>query len=713
MTEEEEVGRSLRGLLPEVGRAFFGDFKVLRPGQVEAIPMVLSGSDTVVIAGTGSGKTEAMLAPLVSSRLDGCRSSPRPVIAYVAPTRALVNDIFRRIDGPLSQLGVRAGIRHGERNDLDRVNKPQVIVTTPESLDVLISRNADLLAALSAVVIDEAHQLYNTERGMQLAIVLRRIELRHKRALQVVAASATVADPAQLWAFFRPGAMPRVSQDRTHRPIDNQIRLGLDRDEVCALIASAFDGMPVKILAFAVSRRECDALADTTRTIGGFGESVYAHHSTLSKAERSNVESAFLSSSRAICFATSTLELGIDIGDIDLVVLWGNATGWESITQRIGRGNRRRPHTNVLCVTPREDGQSLASRLGYQAVFRQIARQEFFPGEAVEIYGAAAQQMVAMATSPGRGFISLTEFRQLLEPWPHLDAAATTALSEALVEAEYLKPHPVTNSLGADEKAHELVQTRQAWSNLPISSRTIEIRDGGHVVGTVPANNQVSLAEGEVFILSGRRFQVLSMGWDHVNVRSSSKGPTVSIKYEGGRPSVDPGLVESAWALLTEDPSTGVYPEAASMELRLELASLCHAASHLQIPCCEVDDGFAYVTFAGAGLNRLIPRFFGSEARILDDSILVSEVPLSFESLPIDLAEFGPLLEQFAAYEAAESIFQKLLPAELKRREILSTWRRYGANSHILRRLTQSSLVHTPEVREFARLLSARGARAK
>lgn len=700
-SEVEEATRSLRGLQPAVGKAFFGNFAQLRPAQTEAIPMILSGADTVIIAGTGSGKTEAMLAPVVSRLLDSLLNASGPVIAYVAPTRALVNDVQRRIAMPLRSLDIRCGIRHGERNDLDRVNKPHVLVTTPESLDVLISRNPELLANLAAVIVDEAHQLYNSERGMQLAIVMRRIEMSTGHPLQVVAASATVGDPHELWAFFRPGAVVQVSRDPAHRPIDAQVRIGLTRAKLCQVLARASASRPIKILVFAVSRRECDTLADTMREDGGFGEAVYAHHSTLSKDERARVEKDYLEQRRAICFATSTLELGIDIGDIDLVVLWGTAHGWESLTQRIGRGNRRAQRTEVLCVVPHDEDDGLVARLGYQAALRQVEQQDLYPGHAMEIYGAAAQQIVAVATSPGRGFVPASELRELLEPWPHLTKTSVDRILDALVAREYLKRHPVTNAYSADDQAHELVRQRQAWSNLPLSGRDIEVRDGTHVVGVVPANNQNALTEGETFLLAGRRYQVTQTAWDHISVKATKSSPTVKLAYQGGRPPVDPGLVESAWRLLAEDPARDVFPDLIGEELRSEVSGLSPADTQDAVPYCETAEGFAYATFAGHALNRLIPEYLGISTVAADDCVVVVEQMIDFARLPESLSGFGALLETFAPYETPQSLFQELLPGDLTRGAVLSSWRRFGANDHILRRIRRSTPKRAQEVARF------------
>src|SRR4051794_37110564 len=153
------------GLNPVVGRAFYANFSSLRPAQTAAIAAVNTGDDVVVLAGTGSGKTEAVVAAIVSRYHEVLLDSALPVVVYIAPTRALVNDVFRRLEGAFDRLRIPLGARHGERNDMARVIKPSVLVTTPESLDVMLFKDESLLSEVRALIVDEAHVLYNTQRG--------------------------------------------------------------------------------------------------------------------------------------------------------------------------------------------------------------------------------------------------------------------------------------------------------------------------------------------------------------------------------------------------------------------------------------------------------------------------------------------------------------------------------------------------------------------
>src|SRR5689334_10478068 len=213
----------MSSLAQPVGSAFYGAFKELRPCQREAIRPILEGHDVLLLSPTGSGKTEAVLAPLIQKYAREMRAAAGTTILYITPTRALANDLFRRLLPALEKLNISVGIRHGEQNDLARVRKPNVLITTPESLDVLMVSGERSIASARAIVLDEIHLTYNTQRGFQTATLLRRLELAAGSRHQVIGLSATVADSKDIWAFFRPGIDPVVVREEGRKPLDYHI----------------------------------------------------------------------------------------------------------------------------------------------------------------------------------------------------------------------------------------------------------------------------------------------------------------------------------------------------------------------------------------------------------------------------------------------------------------------------------------------------------
>jgi len=189
--------------LPNTFRTFYGAFPGLHPIQEQAIRPVLDNRDLIIQSATGSGKTEAVLAPCLERIIS---SGSTEAVLYIVPTRALAFDIQRRFASVLyERLGLHFAIRTG---DLKRSGggRPDVMLTTPESLDVMLgSANVDLrgfIQRVCTVIIDEVHPLIHQYRGRQLVYLLHRLERRIGQPLQKIALSATIADPAAVGRFL-------------------------------------------------------------------------------------------------------------------------------------------------------------------------------------------------------------------------------------------------------------------------------------------------------------------------------------------------------------------------------------------------------------------------------------------------------------------------------------------------------------------------------
>ncbi|MEO0971069.1 MAG: DEAD/DEAH box helicase, partial [Cyanobacteria bacterium J06639_18] len=317
-----------------VASAFYGRFTTLRPVQEAAIEPLVNGQNLVLASGTGSGKTEAVLAPLLSLYWRQAAKNGALSILYIAPTKALVNDLEKRLHPPLNKLGLRVGIRHGDRDDLVSGQTPHILVTTPESLEVLFFRKDTALQTIQAVVIDEVHLLYNTQRGLQLSILLQRLKQSLERDLQWAALSATVGRLQDVRDFlFGRAESANFLKFPAHRRIDAHVRYIAHEQSFLKVIDQLTKGIPTKLLIFANSRRECERLVSVLQQEKQLCPFVFMHYSSLSSEVRIETEQKFLSAKTAICVTTSTLELGVDIGDIDAVILWGVPGSVESFLQ--------------------------------------------------------------------------------------------------------------------------------------------------------------------------------------------------------------------------------------------------------------------------------------------------------------------------------------------------------------------------------------------
>ncbi|MDZ4786329.1 MAG: DEAD/DEAH box helicase, partial [bacterium] len=250
---------SIELLERRVASAFYGSFTTLRPVQEAAIEPLVKGQNIVLSSGTGSGKTEAVLAPLLSRYWRKAVTNEALILIYIAPTKALVNDLEKRLYPPLDKLGLRVGIRHGDRDDLVSGQTPHVLVTTPESLEVLLFRKDATLQTVCAVVIDEVHLLYNTQRGLQLSVLLQRLQQSLGQELQWAALSATVGRLSDVRDFlFGSAASAKFLQFPAHRSIDAHVRHIADEASFMKLICKLIEGRQTKLLIFTNSRRECE-----------------------------------------------------------------------------------------------------------------------------------------------------------------------------------------------------------------------------------------------------------------------------------------------------------------------------------------------------------------------------------------------------------------------------------------------------------------------
>jgi ATP-dependent Lhr-like helicase len=685
------------GLDPVVGRAFYGSFSRLRPAQAAAVKAVLSGEDVVVLAGTGSGKTEAVLAPTVSRHLDALVHADSPVILYVAPTRALVNDIYRRIEPILEPIHVRVGVRHGERDDLKRKHAPAVLITTPESLDVLLFKSCEQLKAVRSLIVDEAHLLYNSQRGMQLAILVRRLELLLERSVQVSAMSATVADAEALWEFFRPDIVPHVVKDTSSRVIERTIRIGWTQEKLAKTLGKIRQNRPsgAKVLIFAESRRECDELSAALKDSAALRSSVFVHHSSLSRDERLHTEKRFLELASAICVATSTLELGIDIGNIDVVVLWGAPAGWESFLQRVGRANRRGGAVQLIAVVPERIVTQVQAILGYQALLSQVERGALQASQPLEIYGAVCQQILSIIMA-SKGFYKRSEVMRLLSAWKWITPAVASMILDELVAREILQRHPVQSRFGPASGGYELVDRREIWSNFPLGSREIAIYEGAHEQGRIPGQNLLTLKKGLTFAFGGRKFVVRAIRADRVDVIAAPANASVQvrIRYGGRRPPMDPTLIQEEWRLMVSDSiREDVGSPAEIARIREALAPVL-GMTYSQIPYWREGSSFKYLTCAGMKLNQAISEWAGGNPSSATELTLSVDEPMNFTELPSELHDLAPhLLAVDAMYAGELTVFQNLLPHEILVAERLDWWFKTPALSRALDRLREATLV--------------------
>ncbi len=345
----------LRELLEDEG------FSTPTPAQAQAIPPVMRGENTLLLAPTGMGKTEAAVLPILDELVRIPKEEREGFVAlYVTPLRALNRDILDRLHDWCQFLDITIGVRHGDTTRAERRRQskdpPEFLITTPETLQAVFtgSRLREHLNGTRFVVVDEIHELVGNERGAQLACALERIE-RYRAGFQRVGLSATVGNPEETGEFLVGDGR---SVEIVHVPVGQTLEVSVevpsvtDEDHVladklyCGPREAALVRRIVELveentstLVFVNTRRMAEVLA--TRL--GFWdiEGIGVHHGSLHKDERVRVEEAFKTEEIHGLICTSSMELGIDIGSADFVIQINSPREVARLLQRVGRSGHK------------------------------------------------------------------------------------------------------------------------------------------------------------------------------------------------------------------------------------------------------------------------------------------------------------------------------------------------------------------------------------
>jgi ATP-dependent Lhr-like helicase len=490
----------------------------LRPSQLQAIQPVQRGDSVLLLAPTAGGKTEAAVLPLLSRMAgEGWRGLSA---LYVCPLRALLNNLEPRLQRYASFVGRRAALWHGDVGDAARRrilnDPPDLLLTTPESLEaMMISPRvsvADLLGGVRAVVADELHAFADDDRGWHLLFLLGRIERLAGRHLQRIGLSATIGNPEEMLAWLARGrgghvigpSEPTSDGDVTADyvgPLANAV----------TVLARIFRGE--RRLVFAESRSRVEQVTEGLRAAG---VRTFASHASLSVDERRAAEAAFAAEPDCAIVATSTLELGIDVGDLDRVVQVGAPSSLTSFLQRMGRTGRR-IGASRNCLFLATDDEELLTVLAIATLWREgVVEPVTPPAKPAHIY---AQQVMALALQLGG------VARPDLDIWLSAVAAEVPEADRVAVVRHMLKSCVLADDggvFGLGERG-EREFGRRNFSDLVAAFTTplmLTVRHGTAELGTV---HPTSLARGPrtaapVLLLGGRSWEVIEVDWPHRRV---------------------------------------------------------------------------------------------------------------------------------------------------------------------------------------------------
>lgn len=502
----------------------------LRPVQDLAGEAVLDGKNCLVLAPTAGGKTEASIFPVLA----GLTSQPTSSVGalYIAPIKALLNNQEDRLGLYTEMVGLRRFLWHGDVPQNERkkfLREPsELLMTTPESLEVMLVSPrvpvAELFEGLRYVIIDEVHALAGTDRGAHLMSVLERLARFSPHDVQRIGLSATVGNPEAILGWLQGSSKRgRVVIDPPQSPRPREIRVFLDAtlDDLAARAAEKAKGK--KSLFFCESRALTETVADRMRDRG---TDVFVHHSSVSLEERQLAEDKFARGRDTAIVCTSTLELGIDVGDLDSVFQANAPSTVSSFLQRMGRTGRREgatPNTTFFCDDPESVLQATA--------IVELAKErwvESVPAQ-TRCWPALVHQLFAQALQFG-GIGRERAWEQLarVPDFSGIDASEFDEMVDYMVRREFLFEAGGLLSLGARaEKVYGRKNFMELYAVFSSPQFYRVVTSGGQEIGSLEQSFVDDLvAEMTSFLLGGRAWLAADISHQQrvVTVRPAPRG---------------------------------------------------------------------------------------------------------------------------------------------------------------------------------------------
>lgn len=581
----------------------------LRPVQALSTEAILDGANCVVLAPTAGGKTEAAFLPLLSKMdLEDWRGVS---VLYIAPIRALLNNQEARLSTLTGLIGRRAGKWHGDvkagarRRMID--DPPDVLAITPESLEAMLLSTRTparrFLAHVRAVVIDEVHAFAGDDRGSHLVALLERVSRIAEADLQRIGLSATVGDPEVIVRWLSGSSM------RPQRIVDpggarKPPKLALDfvgtLDNAALLIERLYPG--TRRLVFVDSRKRVEELG---HRLSQQDVDVYLSHSSLALSQRTAAEKAFEEGTNCVIVATSALELGIDVGDLDHVIQIDAPSSVSSFLQRMGRTGRR-AGTTANCTFLATDDDALLRAAAIIDLLRSGYVEPAGPS-AWSPHVLAHQAIALSMQEQGSASHAWWTWLEGCAAFRDVSATERDAIVRHMVDNDILVDADARLMLGA--RGEKLYGARNFLELYAVFStpRVLRVMHGPTEVGAVDASFlQDKERQSPNFVLAGRPWRIVGVDW---KVGTCSVEPAEAGGYPSwfGQPmSLERALCQAMRRVLRSadnDPSWSKRAVTALEAMRESHAFLDDEA----LPLEEDPNGrYRWWTFGGGAGNRVL-----------------------------------------------------------------------------------------------------------
>ena len=577
--------------LPEViTRWFAAKGWAPRRHQLEMLAAARAGRSALLVAPTGAGKTLAGFLPtlveLVEAPTDGLHT------LYISPLKALAVDVQRNLLTPIDEMGLpirvetRTGDTPSDRKARQRARPPQVLLTTPESLSLLLSHpdSLTLFAGLRTVVVDEIHAFATGKRGDLLALSLARLQAIAP-SLRRVGLSATVADPEAFQGWLAPhGDVEGADIVEGDPGAEAQISIMLPEDEKIPWSGHSGRWAAQNVmreierhrttLVFCNTRSLAELIFQDLWAVNDDNLPIGIHHGSLSVEARRKVEAAVASGRLRGLVCTASLDLGVDWGDVDLVVQMGAPKGSSRLLQRIGRANHRLDEPSEAILVPGNRFEYLEARAALDAIGEgELDPEPFRPG-ALDVL---AQHLMACAcAAPFREKEMLAEVRGAA-PYAGLTEELFREVLSFIESGGYaLKAYDKFKRLtreadGTWRVSHpRFIQQHRMNAGIIVDVPLYDVRfRGGRKLGTVEDNFASTLSPGDTFYFAGLVLEVEKIDGMDLIVRASSKSARIPT-YLGARMAMSTNLADRVRHFLHDRDQWPRFPDDVRDWLRVQ-----------------------------------------------------------------------------------------------------------------------------------------------
>ena len=536
-----------------------------RPIQDEAIlHMVNNPSDMIISAPTASGKTEAAFLPIISQIADKGKNSVK--ILYISPLKALINDQFSRIEALCKHIDFPITKWHGDANQSKKVslikNPAGILLITPESIESLFINKTEFLGSLfnslEYIVIDEIHSFIGNERGSQLKSLINRLEHTVEIQPYKIALSATISNLSDIAEWLNP-SNPRtvkiIEDNDKSKDIVGLIKcyknippiVGVDKDEFSELKQDLFNVIKQgKNLIFANAKMTLEEYCDSMQNIAyenSYPNNFYIHHGSLAKNIREQCENLLKKESNISVFCTNTLELGIDIGNIDRVIFLAPPFSVASMVQRLGRcgreENARKEFRFYIEENDIDDNATWQDMFRVQLV-QSIAIVELMLKESIEPletntfdYSTFIHQILSYLGQTGGADASKIYYNIAdISFNNYFSKEDFIAILQKLNSDEIISQMP--NGIITLSKLGEKIVENYEFYAAFITPKDWKVVCNGKEIGQISGGNLLFLKEGSHFLLAGKRWEIVEFKNKIQTIIVKKAYGKKPIKFQGG-----------------------------------------------------------------------------------------------------------------------------------------------------------------------------------